>query len=279
MDKEKALKEIQSNIKAGNTLLASRQISAMADHFSNDPFTLLTCVSLLKVIEDEGAARVLAVTISENVRDEDRIEIAKGLRAAGFPEEAAKTLLNAAECEASVRETMRARFDMMDFRGAIESYGRLAEPTLEDTEIMIGALAALNEYDRAVKAARELLAEAPGVLSVQRCYCATLSAAGMFKEAERFVKDNLKKNRSSSDANALMSCHLWIDGKTAGAGAYASKAIREDPGNIIAMEILAYCLVEKGKIKEAKIVAGAINEKEPGDPAVFKILNMCRVLG
>ena len=279
MDKERTLKEIQSNIKAGNTALASGQISAMADDFSDDPFTLLTCVSLLKVIEDEDAARALAGKIPDSAGDGNRIEVAKGLRAAGFPEEAAETLLNAAECEASVRETMRVRFDMTDFRGAVETYGRLAEPTLEDTEIMIGALAALNEHDRAVKAARELLAEAPDVLSVQRCYCAALSAAGMFKEAERFVKDNLKKNRTSSDANALMSCHLWIDGKTAGAGAYASKAIKEDPGNITAMEILAYCLVEKGKIKEAKIVAGAINEKEPGDPAVFRILNMCRILG
>jgi hypothetical protein len=44
-----------------------------------------------------------------------------------------------------------------------------------------------------------------------------------------------------------------------------------------ALETLAYCLIEKGRIVEAKMCAGAINEKRPGDPAVIKILDACRI--
>ncbi|MDR2698616.1 MAG: tetratricopeptide repeat protein [Candidatus Methanoplasma sp.] len=278
MDKEKALKEIQSNIKAGNADLASQQILMMADHFSDDPFTLLTCVSLLKVIEDGDSAHTLAAAISGKVRDGDRVEVAKGLRGVGFPVEAEKVLSPADGGEA-VRERMRTLFDLARYAEVSAAYGQLAEPTLEDTAVMIASVSHCKEHGRAVKLAEELLAEAPDVLSVQRCYCSALYAAGRPKEAERFVKDNLKKNKSSPDADTLASFCLWIEGKTASAGAYASKAVKADPDNTAAMEILAYCLIEKKKFKEAKIIAGAINEKEPGNPAAFKILEMCRVFG
>jgi Flp pilus assembly protein TadD len=144
---------------------------------------------------------------------------------------------------------------------------------------MIRSLSSINEHVRAADLAKALLAEAPDLLGVQKCYCSVLSSAGRSKEAEKFVKDNLKKNKSSPDADALAAYLLWIEGKTTSAGAYAAKAVKGDPNNTTAMEILAYCLVEKGKTSEAKIVAGAINEKEPGNPAVVRILDMCRISG
>ncbi|MCL1979190.1 MAG: tetratricopeptide repeat protein [Methanomassiliicoccaceae archaeon] len=277
MDKEKVLKEIQSSIKAGNTRLASEQIMALADYFSDDAFTQLTCASLLKVIEDEKGAERIAESIPGKVKDRDRLEAAKGLRGIGFPAEAEKVLSDAAENAEVIRERMRAYFDQRKYAEAIVSYGQLSEPSLEDEIIMVGSVSANKEHTRAAELAKSLLEEAPNDPGVQRCYCAALSAAGRSKEAERFVKDNLKKNRSSPDADALAAYFLWTEGKTTSAGACASKAIKGDPDNTMAMEILAYCLVEKGKLKEAKIVAGAINEKEPGNPAVVRILDMCRI--
>jgi len=276
MDKEKALKEIQSNIGKGNAAMASGQIFELADNFPDDPFTLLTCASLLKVIEDVNGASNIAGRIPKSIKDENRLEAAKGLRRIGFPAEAEKILSGAEESEEVCREKMRVYFDMRMYAESSRSYEQLTAPTLDDTVVMIESVSANKEHDRAVKLAEALLAESPGDLNVQRCYCAVLSAAGRSKEAGKFVKDNLKKNRSASDADALASYFLWIEGKTASAGAYASKAVKGDPENTLAMEILAYCLAEKGKIKEAKIVAGAINEKEPGNPAVVRILDMCR---
>jgi hypothetical protein len=85
----------------------------------------------------------------------------------------------------------------------------------------------------------------------------------------------LKKDESPN-ADALASFYFWIEGRSTSAGAFASKAVKADPGNILAMEILAYCLIEKGKTQEAKIVAGAINEKDPGNQAVVRILDMSK---
>jgi len=276
MDREQALKEIQSNIGKGNIPLASVQIFDLADHFPDDPFTLLTCASLLKVIEDEKGASDIAKRIPNKIKSENRLEAAKGLRRIGFPAEAEKILSDAEDSEDVSRERMYVYYDLRKYAESARSYEQLIQPTVDDTVAMIGSVSACKEHDRAIKLAEGLLADAPDVLNVQRCYCAALSAAGKSKDAGKFVKDNLKKNKSVPDADALASYYLWIEGKTASAGAYASKAVKGDPNNTLAMEILAYSLVEKGKIKEAKIVAGAINEKEPGNPAVVRILDMCR---
>ena len=276
MDKEKALKEIQANIKRGDTRLVSGQILELAEQFSDDPFTLLTCASLLKVIEDDDGAGKIAGKIADRIKDEDRLETAKGLRRIGFSEEAEKMLSNVADNDEVVREKMQIYYDLSKYAESSKIYEKLADPTLDDRAAMINSLSACKEHERALKLAEGLLAEAPDDLNVQKCYCAVLSAAGKSKEAGKFIKDNLKNNKSQSDADALASYYLWIDGKTTSAGAYASKAIKADPENTLAMEMLAYCLVEKKKIQEAKIVAGAINEKEPGNPAVVRILNMCR---
>lgn len=275
MDKEKALREIQSNIKKGNTSQAAGQIMELANNFTDDPFTLLTCASLLKVIECESDATKIASMIPDSVKDEDRLEVAKGLRRIGFPAEAEKVLFTAEESDNVIREVMNIFFDLKRYTESSETYERLSAPTLDDDVIMIRAVSARGEHEHAIKLAEGLLAKAPSDLNVQKCYCSIMSATGMSKEVGKFVKDNLKKNKTSN-AEALASYYLWIEGKTASAGAYASKAIKKDQNNTLAMEILAYCLAEKGKTQEARIVAGAINEKEPGNPAIVKILDMCR---
>jgi predicted Zn-dependent protease len=263
MEKEKVLKEIQSNIGAGKTDLASIQIQEMTNAFSDDPFTLLTCASLLKVIGDEKGSRKTVDGIVNRIRDENRLEVAKGLRGMGYPSEAEKLLADAADSEDAFRERMMTSFDLGKYDVCIASYEKLSDPTIDDTAVMIDSVSKGGDREKAVRLAEELLTEAPDDLTVQKCYCAAMISAGMSKEAGKYVKDNLKKNKDSSDADALASYLLWVEGKSKSAGAYASKAIRADPENTMAMEILAYCLIEKKKLQEAKIVAGAINEKRP----------------
>jgi tetratricopeptide (TPR) repeat protein len=164
----------------------------------------------------------------------------------------------------------------MKYSQAASLFSKLTNPTMEDSAVWIDALSSNKEHDRAIMAAEELLAEAPDDLIVQRCYCGTLVAAGMTRMADGYVKSKLNKNKKSSNANALAAYYMWIIGRTSGAGTFASKAIKADPNNTMAMEILAYCLIQKGKPQEAKIAAGAINEKDPGNPAVVRILDMCR---
>jgi len=276
MDKEKSLTEIQTNIRNGKIDLASQQILELANANSEDPFTLLTCASLLKVIENDKAAGIVAETIVEKVKKSDSLEAAKGLRRIGFPKEAEILLSNATDSEETLRERMLVSFDLGRFEESISYYEELSDPNLNDTAVMIDSLSASKKHSKAVDLAKGLLAEAPNDLRVQKCYCSALISAGMQKDALKFVKDNLKSNKASSDADALASYVLWVEGKSTSAGAYASKAIKADPGNVLAMEILAYSLIEKKKYPEAKIAAGAINEKEPGNPAVIKILDLCK---
>ena len=41
------------------------------------------------------------------------------------------------------------------------------------------------------------------------------------------------------------------------------------------METLGICLADKGEYDKARIVAGAINEKSPGDKAALNVLSYC----
>ena len=69
---------------------------------------------------------------------------------------------------------------------------------------------------------------------------------------------------------------MWINGKIPAAANYANRALHVDPLHVGALEVMAMCFVEKGKYTQAKLFAGAINEKEPGSPAVIRILDACR---
>ena len=276
MDKERVLSEIRFNIRNDKIVLASQQILELANAYSDDPFTLLTCVSLLKVIEQDKGAKNVVDTIVKIATESNGLEVAKGLRRIGFPKDAETILSKTADSDHTFRERMLISFDLGRYSDCVAFYEKLSDPALSDTVVMIDALSASKEHSKAVDLAKKLLAEAPNDLLVQKCYCSALISAGKTKDAVKFIKDNLKTNKDSSDADALASFVLWVEGKSTSAGAYATKAIKSDPGNVLAMEILAYSLIEKKKYPEAKIAAGAINEKDPGNPAVIRILDMCK---
>ncbi len=280
MDKDQVLRSIQANIANGNHQLASTQIIELANCFSDEPFTLLTCASLLKTIGDEKGTAEIVRRISLNTSNGPKgIEIAKGLRSIGYPKESIEVLSKMDDSDDVIRERMLAFFDLRDHLDVKRMYGMISTPTISDSILMAESLSASKEHEGAENIVNDLLKEAPNDILVKRCYCNILVSSGRNKEGERFIKENLKNNKTSPDANALAAYYLWIQGKSTSAGAYASKAVKEDSGHIMAMEILAYCLVDKGKVQEAKIVAGAINEKDPGNPAVVRILDMCSTLG
>ena len=275
MDKEQALKGIQSNIRSGNKEMASSQIEGLASAYSDDPFTLLTCISLSKVIEDEkGASKTMKILLGAVVK-RSALETAKGLRSMGYFEEALSVLSDAESNDEVLRVRAAALSDMGRPIESIAEYEKIKERTISDDVAEAEALCSVKEYEKAIRTAKRILSESPE-FSVKRCYCHVLISSGDRKGADRFVKDEMKKDKNSADNNALAAYQMWIEGKIAPAAAYAKKAIISDEGHIGAMEVLAYCLAEKGKIAEAKIVAGAINEKEPGHQAVFRILNLCK---
>ena len=59
------------------------------------------------------------------------------------------------------------------------------------------------------------------------------------------------------------------------AAGFATRALNIDNGHLDAMETLGICLAYKGEYEKARIVAGAINEKSPGDRAALNVLRYC----
>jgi Predicted N-acetylglucosaminyl transferase len=275
MDKEQALKGIQSNIRSGNKEMASSQIEGLASVYSDDPFTLLTCISLSKVIEDEdGASRLLRILL-KTVEKGSAFEVAKGLRSMGYCEETLSVLTGVEDNDDILRVRAAALSDMGRPVDAIVISEKIKDRSISDDIFEAESLCSVKEYEKAVRIAKRILSES-SEFSVKRCYCHVLISSGDRKGADRFVKDEMKKDKNSADNNALAAYQMWIEGKTTPAAAYATKAIKSDEGHIGAMEVLAYCLAEKGKIAEARIVAGAINEREPGHQAVIRILDLCK---
>ena len=278
MDKDRAFREVQENIGKKRYDIVGPQVMLIASEYSDDPITLLTCASLLKVVEDDDRVMDIVGMISACSDDvsKPRLEIAKGLKGLGFPAESDAILRKLSVTDVVLRERMNALHMMCRYPEAVEVHDDMEVPTITDDVEYVDILLSMKENTKAIETATSILGEEPDDYDVLRCYCSALLRSGQQKEAERFVKDYLKKDKNSATGNALAAFFMWMTGKTSAAGGFATKAVKTDSKHIGGMEILAICLIEKKKIPEAKIVAGAINETNPGHPAVIRILNMCK---
>lgn len=277
MDKDSAFKEVQNNIAKGNTAAVRPQVMKIASDHSDDAITLLTCASLLKTVDDdEGSESVIKMLMDDLPPEESaRLEIAKGLNGLGYSGYASDVLKDLAVSDDIQRMRMTVAYDLGDHELSVHEYDLIQEPAPDDDIAEIDALCALGRFKEADEKSIGLLSRENNYQS-QRERCSVLLRSGRQKDAEKFVKDILKNDKRSADANALAAYFMWMNNKISAAGGYATKAVKADPTHIGAMEILALCLIEKGKINEAKIVAGAINEQAPGHKAVIRILSMCR---
>ena len=123
---------------------------------------------------------------------------------------------------------------------------------------------ALGQHAKAIEIATGLLSEYPQNYQVRRAYVSSLILGGRDKEAGKYARSCLKDK--TADSNAIAAYVLRIAG---------TRAINIDNGHIGAMETLGICLAEKGEYDKARIVAGAINEKSPGDKAALNVLSYC----
>ncbi len=277
MDVNQALREVQTNIGSGNREAACTQIVQIVLDNSEDPVILLTCTSLLKTIGErektDWTVDVLMKCLSTD--QTSRLEIAKGLNGLGRFADAKKILSELDGNDNVYREIMRTSYGLGDYSEAATAYKRMNTPNTDDRTMMVDTLCSLRDFKAADDKSSEMLLRTPDDYSIQRCRCSMLLRAGRNKEAEGFVREILKKDKKSADANALAAYFMWMNGKISAAGGYATKAVKTDPKHIGAMETLALCLIEKGKMNEARIVAGAINEQSPGHQSVTRILEMC----
>jgi len=275
MDNKEALEAIRQNIKDEKYDIAGPQVMELASRNQDDPMTLLTCASMLRTIgNDRDFPGVISVIMSHIPEDPSmRYEVATGLIGLGCLKDAG-SILGGLEPTDRVRKARAAVFHGTGMEdeamSEIESIGDKDEIV---RVLKVQVLGSMEKDDEAIAEAEEIL-KSFSDYRAGRCYISALILAKKNKDAASFAKTQMKKK--NADGYALMAYYQWLNGNSTAAGAFSSKCLQIDSKHIGALETIGYSFADKGSFWEAKVAAGAINEVEPGNPAVFRILSLCR---
>ncbi len=274
MDNSEALKAIGQNIKDEKNEEAALQIMDLASRNQGDPMLLLTCCSMLRTVGDEkDYPSVLSVLMSHLPDDpEKRYQVAAGLISLGSLRDAEEALAPLEPSDKVLRARAAVQHGLGRHEEALSTLagmGRLGEV---DRVLKVQALGSLGRHDEAIAEAEDLLKMNDYMSG--RAYISALVLADRSKDAAKYARSRMKQK--DADGYALMAFYSWLNGNSTACGAFSSKALQLSERHIGALETFGYGAVDKGAIWEAKVAAGAINEAEPGNPAVFRILAMCR---
>ena len=274
MDTEAAFNGIRDSIAAGQTADIGVKVMAIADQ-TDDPFELIKCMSLLRVVEDNETMATLVKKVMASVPDDVKVkaEIAGALRGLDYPMHAYEILKTMEQEDSVLRMSVLCLIDMEEYESAYAKVQEIEKPVLIDGILKAEVESALGEHTKAIATAEELLKKAPTDYDVRVCYVSTLILAGHDKEAMKYGRGALKEK--NADGNALAAYVMRVLGNVKAAGGFAARAVKMNPKHIGAMETLGICLAQKGEYDKARIVAGAINEVSPGNKAALNVLSYC----
>lgn len=273
MDTDEAFAEIRKDISEGRgDLVGPKTLEIARD---GDPITRIKCLSLLKVVEDKPTSQEILRMLMDSLPEsrETLVQVAGALRGLEYPSSALHILKSMDQDDSVVRMSVLCLMDLDEYEEAFDTISGIREVTPFDRVMLTEIDSALGKHKDAVDIAEKLLEEYPQNFQVRRAYVASLLLAGREKEAMKYVRAGLKDK--SADSNALAGYALRISGNYKAAAGYATRAIKLDNGHISAMETLGICLAWKGEYDKARIVAGAINERSPGDKAALNVLTYC----
>ena len=277
MDVDAAFGRINLYIKNNELGKAIAEIDSIVAESSDDPFILVKCASLLKVMGDEKRVQNIFARIMEILPKDDsaRFTVAVALRGLGNADDALKILEEMDESDKVNRESAKAYYSLKMSNEALSSVRSISEMTPADRILLTEILGALGKFDEAYSVAEKLVKDENNSYDSLVNKCSVMILMGNEKEAVKFVKSFVKEDKKNVDALALSAYVMRINGKTAAAANYAHHALMIDQEHIGALETMAMCLIEKKKFVEAKAFAGVINNKNPGHPAVIRILDAC----
>lgn len=240
-----------------------------------DPMTRIKCLSLLKVIDVSGVSKEILRMLLEDLPDDRAtlVQVAGALRGLEYPSSALAILKEMDQDDSIVRMSALCLIDLDEYEEALVMSGRIVEVTPFDRVMLTEIKSALGMHAEAIGIATGLLEEYPQNYEVRRAYVSSLMLGGRDKEAAKYARAAVKDK--TADSNALAAYVLRIAGNYKAAAGYATRALNIDSGHIGAMETLGICLADKGEYDKARIVAGAINEKSPGDKAALNVLSYC----
>ena len=278
MDVEKAFNNITENIKNENYGAVRPEIDSIVAA-DPDVDTILKCASLLKTIDDEEGCqslvdKALSALPSDGSKDYDTALAVRGL---GRPEDAyglIKRFKDDPERKSEVARTMLLADETEEALALVKG---MKKRRISDRLLLCDILCSLGEFNDALAEAESIVKDDDASYRSLVNVCGVLMRMGREKEAVKLARSHLKEDKKNADSLALNAYVMWINGKIPAAANYANRALHIDYSHVGALEVMAMCFVEKGKYTQAKLFAGAINEKEPGSPAVIRILDACRV--
>ena len=274
MDADAAFAEIRNEIAQGRGAEVGPRLLEIAES-DKDPMNRIKCLSLLKVIDVSGVSKEILRMLLEDLPDDRAtlVQVAGALRGLEYPSSALSILKEMDQDDSIIRMSALCLIDLEEYEDAMAKVDQIREVTPFDRVMLTEIKSALGMHNEAIGIATELLEEFPQNYEVRRAYVSALMLGGKDKEAARYARAAVKDK--TADSNAIAAYVLRIAGNYKAAAGYATRAINIDNGHIGAMETLGICLADKGEYDKARIIAGAINEKSPGDKAALNILSYC----
>ncbi|MDR0335038.1 MAG: hypothetical protein LBH69_04045 [Methanomassiliicoccaceae archaeon] len=278
MDTEKAFDTIGKHIAAGEYGKVRPVIDTIASSVGDVP-TLLKCASLLKVVDDEDGCQNILDRVIEMRLDTaaERLSAASALRGLGRAEDAYGMIRDDEDTVPALREKSRMLLIMDEGETALSKIRRITDMTASDKVLLTEILCSIGEFREAHETASRLVKDEDASYASLVNLCTTLMLMGKNKEAVKTARQHLKEDKKDADSLALAAYVMRINGKMSAATAFAHRAIAADHTHAGALETMAFCLIEKSRFIEAKVMAGAINDKSPGHPAAIRILDACRI--
>lgn len=272
MSNEEIFKSISADISSGNTEGVSQRILSLSES-SDDPFELLKCMSLLKLLPNDGTESKIANRLVAMADTENGFEIATALYNLGCPYFSYQISKDLDGDDRVKRLRCHCLVDMEEYESAMECYPQISNPVINDRIMLSAIQSAVGEHKQSLDTSSALLKENPKDYDVRVAYVTSLMLGGHDREAVKYVREGLKDK--SADSNAIAAYVMRIQGNVKAAGGYAARAVQKDNQHIGALETLGICLALSNEYDKARITAGAINEISPGNKAAMNILSYC----
>ena len=278
MDIDAAFGKINLHIKNNELAMAITEIDSIVSECSENPFVLVKCASLLKVIGDDKRVTEIFDGIMDILPENDsaRFTIAVALRGLGDAEDALLILENVEKNDGVHRESAKAYHMLGKTQEALSSVQNIKSMTVSDKILFSEIMCTSKRFDEAYGTAVELAESENNSYDTLVNLCSVMILMGREKDAVKLAKSFVKEDKKNVDALALNAYIMRINGRIPAAANFAHHALLIDQEHIGALETMALCLIEKRKYVEAKVLAGVINNKDPGNPAVIRVLDACR---
>lgn len=279
MDAEAVYSSIVEDIKDDRIDQVLPKVEAILAESNGDPMEYVKCASLLKSIGKEDECQGILDRLCDDLPEDEeaRQHVAVALRNLGRADDAYDII------------TELAHPDPYELAMCMHAVGEdesalsvIRENSLSDTDsrvLLCDCLGAVGEHSEARREADALFEDVGVNYATVVNLVNVMVRGGDPKGATKFVKELMKHEKKSLDLMAANAHLMLITGKVPAAVNFSVRVVNTDGTHLGALETLGMCHAEKGSFKNARIIAGRINELEPGNPASVRIIDACRIMG